>query len=88
MKRILGIFAAAGLLAATPAAFAGVDVYVDFGIPAAPLYAPSAPVYIAPAPVAYRHWVPRWHERHEYFERREFREHHPSRGDYRFHDYR
>ena len=84
MKRILGTFAAAGLLAAAPAAFAAVDVFVDFGIPTAPVYVTPAPVYVAPTPVVHRYWEPRWHERREFFERREFREHHPYHRDYRF----
>ena len=84
MKRILGIFAVTGLLAAAPA-FAGVDVFVDFGFPA-PVYTSPAPVFVTPAPAyvtpaAYRHFDPRWHER---FERREYREHHGFR-DYRDH---
>jgi hypothetical protein len=80
MKRILGIVAVTGLLAAAPA-FAGVDVFVNFGLPAPVVVAP-APVYLAPA--AYRHFDPRWHERHERFERREYREHHGFRDHREF----
>ena len=77
MKRILGMIAVAGLLTAAPAAFAGVNVFFDFVAP--------APVYVAPPPpqyVAVYRWEPRWRERHEYFERREFREHERHHGYY------
>ena len=80
MKKILGAVAAACCFAAAPAAFAGVDVYVDFGFP--------RPVVIAPPmPVAYyRHTEPRWEERHGHFDRRhEFRGHHEQ---FRRHDWR
>jgi hypothetical protein len=73
MKRILGIAAVTGLLAAAPA-FAGVDVFVQFGTPA-PVYAAPAPVYVAPA--AYYYQGPRWHERfdrHFYRDQRDFRD--------------
>ena len=84
MKRILGIVAVSGLLAAAPA-FAGVDVFVDFGIPA-PVYVAPAPVYVAP--VAYRHWEPRYYPRHDRFERRDFREHREFRDQHGYRDYR
>lgn len=71
MKRILGIVAVTGLLAAAPA-FAGIDVFVELGTPA-PVFVAPAPVYVTPA--VYRHGEPRWHERHERFERRDHREH-------------
>jgi hypothetical protein len=77
MKKIIGAVAAVCCLAAAPAAFAGVDVFVEFGFP--PPVVVTRPVYVAPAvPVAYyRHGEPRWHERHEYFDRRhEYRERH------------
>jgi hypothetical protein len=79
MKRILGIVAVTGLLAAAPA-FAGIDVFVVLGAPAPVSFAP-APVYVAP--VGYRHWDPRWHE---HFERREFRDFRDHRGyfDHRY----
>jgi hypothetical protein len=77
MKRLLGIAATAGLLAAVPA-FAGVDVVVQFGTPA-PVYTVPAPVYVAPA-AYYRH-DPRWFERHHHFDRhfRDHRWHHDYR---------
>lgn len=78
MKRILEIIAVAGLLTAAPAAFAGIDVFIEFGGP--------APVYVAPPPVVvYRHWEPRWEERREYLERREFRKHHGRHAHFRHH---
>jgi len=77
MKRILGIITVAGLLTAAPAAFAGVDVFFDFGVP--------APVYAAPLPPVayYRHGDPRWFERREYFEHNRFHERHDFRHYYR-----
>jgi hypothetical protein len=86
MKRILGIVAVSGLLTTAPAAFAGIDVFVDFGVPA-PMYVAPLPVYVAPAPVVYRHREPRWHERREYLERREFRDHHRHHGHFRQHEH-
>jgi uncharacterized membrane protein len=84
MKRILGIAAVAGLLAAAPA-FAGVDVFVQFGTPA-PVYTVPAPVYVAPA--AYYGHDPRWFERRQHFDRH----FHHDRRDFRdhrwHHDYR
>ncbi len=85
MKRILGIIAAAGLFtAAAPAAFAGIDVFIDF-FPPAPVYVSAPPVYVAPPAVVYRHWEPRRHARHDHFDRRELRGHHehPRRHDWR-----
>lgn len=84
MKRILGIIAVTGSLAAAPAAYAGIDVFIDFGVPA-PVYVVRSPVYVAPSPVVYRHWEPRWHERREYFERRAFRERHAHHEHFRHH---
>lgn len=79
MKRLLGIAAAAGLLAAAPA-FAGVDVYVNFNSPA-PAFVPApAPVYVAPAPVRY-YSEPRWYERHHFY-------HHDFRDRRFYRDYR
>lgn len=80
MKRILAIAAFTGLLAAAPA-FAGVDVYVQFGSPAP---VAVAPVYVAPVPVHY-YGHPRWRERHERFERRHF--YHHDYRDRRFYRY-
>ena len=77
MKRLLGIAAATGLLAAAPA-FAGVDVFVNFNSPA-PAFTP-APVYVAPAPVRY-YGEPRWHERHHFY-------HHDYRDRRFYRDYR
>ena len=76
MKRILGIAAVTGLLAAAPA-FAGVDVFFQFGPPAPVAFAP-APAYMAPA----HYYGPRWYERHERFERHHF--YHPDYRDRRF----
>ena len=84
MKRILGIVAVTGLLAAAPA-FAGVDVFVQFSTPA-PVYVAPAPVYMTP--VAYRHVEPRWHERHERFDRHFYRDHHEFREHRGYRDYR
>ena len=84
MKRILGIIAVTGLLAAAPA-FAGVDVFLEFGAPA-PVYFAPAPVYVAP--VAYRHWEPRWHPRHHRFDHRDFRESRDFRDHHGVRDYR
>jgi hypothetical protein len=80
MKRMFGIAAVAGLLAAAPA-FAGVDVFVQFGTPA-PVYATPAPVLFAPA--AYYHQVPSWHGhrgfQHGHRDYRDRRWHHDHRG--------
>ena len=84
MKRILGIAAVTGLLAAAPA-FAGVDVFFEFGTPA-PVYVAPAPVYTTP--VVYRHVEPRWHARHEHFERHFDRAHRDFRDHREFHEYR
>ena len=84
MKRILGIIATAGLIAAAPA-FAGVDVFVNLGTPA-PVYTSQAPVYVAP--VAYRHWEPRWHPQHHRFDHRDFRGHRDFRDHHEHRDYR
>ncbi len=85
MKRILGIAAVSGFLAAAPA-FAGVDVFVGIGAPA-PVYMAPAPVYLAPAPVyaapvVYRHDYWRRHDRYDHRDRRDFHDFH------RDHDYR
>ena len=52
MKRILKVATVVGLIAAAPAAFAGVDFSIGFYEPA-PVYATPAPVYeyAPPAPV-------------------------------------
>ncbi len=84
MKRILGIAALTGLLAAAPA-FAGVDVFFEFGTPA-PVYVAPAPVYASP--VVYRHGDPRWFERHERFDRHFYRDHHEFREHRGYRDYR
>ena len=84
MKRILGIIAVTGLLAAAPA-FAGIDVFVEFGSPA-PVYLAPAPVYVAP--VAYRHWEHRWHPRHDRFDHRDFRGHRDFREHHGQRDHR
>jgi hypothetical protein len=84
MKRILGIVAITGLLAAAPA-FAGIDVFVGLGAPA-PVYVAPAPVYVTP--VAFRHVEPRWHERHERFERRDYRDHRDFREHHGQYDHR
>ena len=78
MKKILGAVATACCIIAAPAAFAGVDVFFDIGLP--------RPVVVAqPSPVYYRYAEPRWHDR-GYFERRhEFRERHEH---FRGHDWR
>ena len=69
MKRLLGIAAIAGLLTAAPA-FAGVDVFVQFGTP---VYTTPAPVYVAPA--TYYGHGPRWYHRHDRFDRHFHRGH-------------
>ena len=89
MKRILGIVAVTGLLAAAPA-FAGIDVFVQLGAPA-PVYVAPALVYVTP--VVFRHGEPRWHERHgrharfehrDHRDHRDFREHHGQYDHRRF----
>jgi hypothetical protein len=67
-------------IAAAPAAFAGVDVFVGIGMP--------QPVFVAqPLAVAYyRHSEPRWHDSRGHFDRRhEYRDHHQN---FRRHDRR
>jgi hypothetical protein len=83
MKRILGIAAVAGLLATAPA-FAGVDVFVQFGTPA-PVVVSPAPVYVAPARYVP---APRWYERHDRFDHRYYRDHRDFRDHRWSHDYR
>jgi hypothetical protein len=85
MKRVLGIVAVTASLAAAPA-FAGVDVFVNFGTPAAM----PAPVYVAPArvyaaPVVYEHRGPGYYERHDRFDHRYGRDYRDRRWerDYR-----
>lgn len=78
MKKLLAAVATACCVVTAPAAFAGFDVFVDIGAPR---------VVTVAAPVAYyRYAEPRWHERHEFFERRhEYRERHEH---FRHHDWR
>jgi len=77
MKKTLAALALACSTFAAPVAFAGVDVFVDFGM--------SRPVIVAPpAPVVYYQRVePRWREyygrnyrHHGYHERHEYERHH------------
>ena len=71
MKKLIGAVAAACCIAAAPAAFAGVDVFVDIGLP--------RPVFVAPpVPVAYYGRAePRWHDQRGHFGRHhEYRERH------------
>lgn len=80
MKKLLGAVAAACCIAAAPAAFAGVDIYVDFGLARPLVVAPPLPA------VYYRHSEPRWHDR-----RGHYRHHHGHRGHhehFRGHDRR
>ncbi|NBR27935.1 MAG: hypothetical protein EBT83_05915 [Betaproteobacteria bacterium] len=76
MKKILAAIALACSTISAPAAFAGVEVFVDIGVP--------RPVYVAPpAPVVYYQRVePRWHEHHghhyrrySHYERHEYERH-------------
>ena len=50
MKRMLKIAMVVGLVAAAPAAFAGVDFAFGFYAPT-PVYASPPPVYVAPQPI-------------------------------------
>jgi hypothetical protein len=80
MKKIFGAVATVCCLAAAPAAFAGVDVFVEFGLPRPVMVAPPMPV------VYYGRAEPRWHDRHGHFAR-----HHeyPGRHEqFRRHDWR
>ena len=82
MKRIVGIAAMMSMLVAAPAAFAGVNVFLDFG-QRAPVYVAPVPVYAAPsrAAVWYAPREPRWVERHEFIRRHELREYQRTNND-------
>jgi hypothetical protein len=80
MKKIFAAVAAVCCLAAAPAAFAGVDIFVDLGVARPLIVAPPAPV------VYYERAEPRWHD-----QRRHFGRHHETRDrhqHFRRHDRR
>ena len=73
MKKTLAALALACSSIAAPAAFAGVDVFVDIATPRAVVVAPSTPV------VYYRRAEPRWREHfhhHGHYERHGFEHRH------------
>jgi hypothetical protein len=82
MKKILGALAAVCCVATAPAAFAGVDVFVDFGLP-------RQVVIAQPLPVAYYRQVePRWHDGRGHFERRHFYRERERHEHFRHRDWR
>ena len=82
MKRIVGIAAMMSMLAAARAAFAGVNVFLDFG-QRAPVYVAPVPVYAVPSrsTVWYAPREPRWVERREFIRRHELREYQRTHND-------
>lgn len=81
-KAIIGAVLGLGVLVASTAASAHVDVAIGVGVPT---YVAPQPVYAAPMPVRYGYYnddwrARRWHDerawRHEQWRREEWRDHH------------